>query len=216
MARKRAPTTTKSGGKTGGAASKNGHESVRLGELLQIAAELFAERGYVATTVRDIADAAGILSGSLYHHFESKESMVDEILSSYLDSILEDYRSLIAADLSPRETLAGLIERSLADLRSRRAAIVIYQNESRYLSGLGRFGYLREAALEFERIWVGVIERGVAAGDFRDDIRPRLVYRFIRDAVWATPRWYRPFGVLTPEGIAEQYLSVLLDGNTKR
>jgi AcrR family transcriptional regulator len=53
----------------------------RREELLAIAAELFAQRGFKNTTVRDIADAAGILSGSLYHHFDSKESMVDEILS---------------------------------------------------------------------------------------------------------------------------------------
>ena len=55
----------------------------RRGELLAIAAGLFAEKGFKNTTVRDIADAAGILSGSLYHHFDSKESMVDEILRSF-------------------------------------------------------------------------------------------------------------------------------------
>ena len=59
----------------------------RRGELLAIAAQLFAERGLRETTVRDIADAAGILSGSLYHHFDSKESMVDEILRGFLDDL---------------------------------------------------------------------------------------------------------------------------------
>ena len=52
----------------------------RRRELLETAAEVFAEQGYNATTVREIADAAGILAGSLYYHFDSKESMVDEIL----------------------------------------------------------------------------------------------------------------------------------------
>ena len=55
----------------------------RREELLAIAAGLFAERGFKNTTVRDIADAAGILSGSLYHHFDSKEAMVDELLDSF-------------------------------------------------------------------------------------------------------------------------------------
>ena len=58
-------------------------ERTRRDELLAIAAELFAERGFTNTTVRDIADAAGILSGSLYHHFDSKESMVDELLDTF-------------------------------------------------------------------------------------------------------------------------------------
>ena len=46
---------------------------------------MFAERGLRATTVRDIADSAGILSGSLYHHFKSKEQMVEEVLRDFLD-----------------------------------------------------------------------------------------------------------------------------------
>jgi AcrR family transcriptional regulator len=66
--------------------------SERREEILAIAAELFAARGFATTTVRDIADAAGILSGSLYHHFDSKESMVDEILRRFLDEVLASYR----------------------------------------------------------------------------------------------------------------------------
>ena len=55
--------------------------NTRRDELLALAATMFAERGLRATTVRDIADSAGILSGSLYHHFSSKEEMVDEVLA---------------------------------------------------------------------------------------------------------------------------------------
>ena len=55
--------------------------SERRAHLVMLAGELFAEKGFRATTVREIADAAGILSGSLYHHFDSKESIGDEILS---------------------------------------------------------------------------------------------------------------------------------------
>lgn len=55
----------------------SGPANSRRDELLELAAAMFAERGLRATTVRDIADSAGILSGSLYHHFSSKEEMVD-------------------------------------------------------------------------------------------------------------------------------------------
>lgn len=61
-----------------------GQVNSRRGELLELAAAMFAERGLRATTVRDIADGAGILSGSLYHHFASKEEMVDELLRGFL------------------------------------------------------------------------------------------------------------------------------------
>src|SRR5438552_16107295 len=82
----------------------------RRAELLNIAARLFAERGLRATTVRDIADAAGILSGSLYHHFDSKESIVDEILREFLDALFGRYRQIVAQHLSPRDTpQAGVV-----------------------------------------------------------------------------------------------------------
>ena len=70
--------------------------SARRSEIVAIAAELFAARGYADTTVREIADAAGILSGSLYHHFDSKESMVEALLRDFLDRIGPQYRDIIA------------------------------------------------------------------------------------------------------------------------
>ena len=73
--------------------------------MVQLAGELFAQKGYRATTVREIADAAGILSGSLYHHFDSKESIGDEILSSFINDVLADYRAAVASDGSPRDVL---------------------------------------------------------------------------------------------------------------
>ena len=69
----------------------------RRDELLELAATMFAERGLRATTVRDIADSAGILSGSLYHHFDSKESIGDEILAGFLDEIRADYQDRFRA-----------------------------------------------------------------------------------------------------------------------
>jgi AcrR family transcriptional regulator len=213
-AHRSAPTKGKRA--SAGRRSENGNESERQAELLAIAADRFAERGYVATTVRDIADVAGILSGSLYHHFDSKESMVDEILSTFLDEMLAAYREILDQDLGPRATLEGLVRASLMAMVNRRAAILIYQNESRYLVATERFSYLRDAAREFEKIWTSVLQRGIDEGEFLASIDPRLVYRLIRDTVWAAPRWFRPDGQLTPERIAEQYLSVLLDGIAAR
>ena len=56
----------------------------RRSELLGTAAEVFAEQGYNATTVRKIADHAGMLAGSLYYHFDSNETMLEEILRTFL------------------------------------------------------------------------------------------------------------------------------------
>jgi AcrR family transcriptional regulator len=193
-------------------AADNGDGSVRQTELLAIAGELFAKNGYVATTVRDIADAAGILSGSLYHHFESKEQIVDEILSAYLDSLLARYQETLDAGLGPRETLEGLIRESFDAVDQHRSAIAIYQNDGQYLSQFERLAYLPRAAKKFERILMATIQRGVDQGAFRSNLDVRFVYRFVRDDVFTAGRWYRPNGPLSARQVADQYLALLLDG----
>jgi AcrR family transcriptional regulator len=198
--------------KAGPKGRQDGAEPVRQQELLQIAADLFADRGYAATTVRDIADAAGILSGSLYHHFDSKESMIDTILSGFIDEALSSYEAVVAEGKGPTETFEGLVGASLGNMVGNRSAVLIYQNESRFLAPLPRFSYLGEAHRKFERIWTEVLKSGIESGEFRAAIDPKLVYRLVRDTVWTAPRWYRPGGSLKPEKITEQYLAVLTGG----
>jgi AcrR family transcriptional regulator len=184
----------------------------RRAELLAIAAGLFAERGLRATTVRDIADAAGILSGSLYHHFDSKESMVDEILRGFLDALFDRYREIVAQNLGPRQTLEAVVIASFQAIDEHNAAVAIYQAEARRLAEQPRFAYIGERLTEFRRLWHDVLDAGIAAGSFRDDLDVELSYRFLRDTVWVGVGWYRPGGKLGIEDIARQYLAIVLDG----
>ncbi|MEU6893606.1 TetR/AcrR family transcriptional regulator [Streptomyces sp. NPDC046557] len=184
----------------------------RRRELLDTAAEVFAAQGYNATTVRKIADAAGMLAGSLYYHFDSKESMLDEILSAFLNELWDGYDTVLAAGLDPRETIEALVTESFREIDRHRAAVAIYQKESRHLSAQPRFHYLSDSQRKFEEAWLGTLERGVADGIFRADLDIRLTYRFVRDTVWVAASWYRPGGQHSPEEIARQYLSMVLDG----
>ncbi|SED24858.1 DNA-binding transcriptional regulator, AcrR family [Streptomyces melanosporofaciens] len=184
----------------------------RRAELLAVAADVFAEQGYSATTVRQIADAAGMLAGSLYYHFDSKESMLDEILSGFLDELWAGYDAVLEADLAPRATIEALVTESFREIDRHRAAVAIYQKESRQLSAQPRFAYLAAAQEKFEKAWLGTLERGVVAHAFRADLDARLTYRFVRDTVWVAASWYRPGGQHSPEEIARQYLSMVLDG----
>ncbi|WP_269086745.1 TetR/AcrR family transcriptional regulator [Actinosynnema sp. ALI-1.44] len=190
--------------------------SARRAELLRLAAEMFAERGFRATTVRDIADAAGILSGSLYHHFDSKESMVDEILTGFLGELFGRYRQIVESGMPPKATLEAIVVASLESIDKQHAAVAIYQNDAKHLATFDRFGYIAERGVEFRKIWVGVLEEGVRAGAFRPDLDVELVYRFIRDTVWVAVHWYRPGGQLSAQDVAEQYLGILLDGISTR
>ncbi|MFI8933460.1 TetR/AcrR family transcriptional regulator [Streptomyces sp. NPDC053474] len=184
----------------------------RRAELLGIAAEVFAEQGYNATTVRKIADAAGMLAGSLYYHFDSKESMLEEILRTFLTELWDGYDAVLAAPLGPRETLEALVTESFREIDRHRAAVAIYQKESRHLVTQTRFEYLLQSQRRFEKTWLTTLERGVADGAFRADLDVRLTYRFVRDTVWVAASWYRPGGGHSPEEIARQYLSMVLDG----
>ncbi|NBE55429.1 TetR/AcrR family transcriptional regulator [Streptomyces boluensis] len=184
----------------------------RREELLATAAEVFAAQGYDATTVRKIADAAGMLAGSLYYHFDSKESMLDEILSTFLDELWARYDAVLAAGLGPRETIEALVTESFREIDGQRAAVAIYQRESKHLARHARFGYLAGSQQKFEKAWLGTLERGVAAEVFRADLDIRLTYRFVRDTVWVAASWYRPGGQHSPEEIARQYLSMVLEG----
>jgi AcrR family transcriptional regulator len=186
--------------------------SERRGELLDIAANLFAERGLKTTTVRDIADAAGILSGSLYHHFDSKESMVDEILRSFLDELFGEYEAIIARALPPRDRFEAIVTASFEALDRSHAAVAIYQNEARLLADQPRFGYIRERLAEFKTMWTDLLREGIEDGSFRADLDLDLAYRFFRDTVWVGVRWYRPGGTTAVRDVTKQYLTIVLDG----
>ncbi len=187
-------------------------ESPRRTELRDLAATMFAQHGYSATTIRGIANAANILSGSLYHHFDSKESIVDEILRVFLDEIMATYNAVLKHEPNPAQQLEDLIRASFTSVDRHQPAIAIYQNDGASLARKPRFAYLLEASDQIEQIWIGVLSRGAKAGTFRSRIDPRLVYRYIRDSVWVAARWYRPDGALTLDAMADQYISLVLTG----
>jgi len=186
--------------------------SERRDEILAIAAELFAERGFAATTVREIADAAGILSGSLYHHFDSKESMADELVRELLERVLDEYRAIVTAGDEPLQTLRALVRVAFGAIAGDRATVALMVNEWNVFVQYPRFAYLRDIEEETERLWVGVLERGIRSRAFRDDLDARMFYRLVRDSIWVSVRWYRANGPDTADEIADSYVDVWLGG----
>jgi TetR/AcrR family transcriptional regulator, cholesterol catabolism regulator len=181
--------------------------------MVSLAGELFAQKGYRATTVREIADAAGILSGSLYHHFDSKESIGDEILSGFMNEVLADYRAAVAAGGGPRAVLEQIVRSTSGTLSRHRAALAMLQNDWSYFAAQPRFAYLRKALHEIERTWVGQLREGIEAGVFRTDLDPKLTYRLMRDVLWIPAQWPRTDGYRTDQ-VVEAFLHLLFDGIT--
>ncbi|MPZ25963.1 MAG: TetR family transcriptional regulator [Micromonosporaceae bacterium] len=186
----------------------------RRAEILAGAAALFAEKGVATTTVRELADAAGILSGSLYHHFESKDHIVEEIVISYVDDLRRGYDRALAEEQEPRARLVNLIRVSLEVAERHHGATEIYLNELQSLRSLPRYGTIRRARSAMRKAWIATIESGIQAGAFRSDLDPQVVYRLIREAVWRSVRWYRPTAAYPVERFASDCASIFLDGLT--
>jgi AcrR family transcriptional regulator len=186
----------------------------RRESILASAAALFATKGVAATTVRQIADEVGILSGSLYHHFESKEAMVDEIISSFLEDLRARYKAVLDVQTDPRGRLHDLVVASLEVVEAHPHATEIYQNDVNYLLQFERFAYLRNAGKEVQTTWLQVIESGVAQGVFRADLDTKILYRLIRDAVWQSVRWFKPSKEYPTSRLAEDCTALFLDGLT--
>lgn len=184
----------------------------RKQEILRVAAELFVRHGYQATTVRAIGEAAGILSGSLYHHYASKEDFADEIVRTYIYHALDLYKDVIATRKTPRARFEFLLRAALAPVIEHRAALLVLQYEGRELSGKKRFAYIDKVSVEIEAIWSAVVREGIEAGVFHPNIDPALPYYTVRDAVVSVARWFDPAGRLSIDDLIEQYVTIFLHG----
>lgn len=186
----------------------------RREEIVQIAGKLFAERGFLGTTIRDIADAADILSGSLYHHFASKETIADEILSGYWTELTARYDAVVTAGTDPAQTVRNLIKESVSLLDPFANAIRLMLNDWSYLATA--LPYIDENLRRIQGTWTDVIRAGMNSGQFDDSLDPVLAYRTIMSSITGTGRWYRPGGPLTTEVLAEEMTKVFLAGLTAR
>jgi len=184
----------------------------RRQELVRIAGELFATRGVENTTVRDIGEAAGILSGSLYHHFDSKESIIEELLAPFQSELWLKYEAILASGAGTRDKVRAVIEASFRAIEDHHTEVAVFQNDAAYLMGLPGFAFLRTNNERFHDMWIELIEDGIATGDLRPDVDPELAFRFIRDTLWVAVRWYRPEGDTPIDEIAEQYIEIVLHG----
>lgn len=202
-----APRPSSSRGNAGGSGGN------RREEILTIAAGIFARKGVVNTTVRDIAKEAGMLSGSLYHYFTSKEEMLDEIIRRALDVDIERDEALAAsAELEPRAAVHELFHRGLMFAHDHPDVSAIVNDSSKEFTGTEAYSLVRRRDRAIRSAWTRVLERGVIEGTFRADLDVELAYRAMIAVVVQAPRWYRRTGPMSMEQIATTMAELFLDG----
>ncbi len=138
--------------------------------------------------------------------------MVDEILSSFQEELFGQYDEILASDDDARTKLERAVRVSFDAIDRHHDEVAIFQNDAAYLLTFDRFAYLAERNRQSREVWLTLLQDGIDAGVLRDDLDLELTYRFIRDTVWVAVSWYRPGGRRTHTEIAEQYLTILLEG----
>jgi TetR/AcrR family transcriptional regulator, cholesterol catabolism regulator len=208
--RKASPSTT---ARANGRSTATAETSTRRrAEIIATAASVFARKGVGNTTMRDIADEAGILAGSLYHHFESKDELLEEILRDVLGDLTEAYEEVRKADIDPVTAIKRLLLVGLQFVNDQHDVTSIVQNDYTYLHDMERFTFVDGLTELHRRSWRAVLDRGVAAGVFRDDVDLELVYRSMIAAIVAEVRWRRGNRRPPAEELAEQYSRLYLSG----
>ncbi|RMH86368.1 TetR/AcrR family transcriptional regulator [Pseudomonas sp. AOB-7] len=177
------------------------------GKLLQMAAHLFRSKGFERTTVRDLAGAVGIQSGSIFHHFKSK----DEILKAVMEETILYNTALMRAALveaqGTRERLLALIRCELQSIMGgtgEAMAVLVYEWRSLSDEGQAQVLALRDT---YEQIWLQVLGEAREAGYFQGD--PFIQRRFLTGALSWTTTWFRPQGPMSLDQLAEEALSLV-------
>ncbi|WP_434557898.1 TetR family transcriptional regulator [Pseudomonas sp. Z5-35] len=178
------------------------------GKLLQTAAHLFRNKGFERTTVRDLASAVGIQSGSIFHHFKSK----DEILRAVMEETIRYNTALMRAALaeggSVRERVLALIRCELQSIMGgtgEAMAVLVYEWRSLSEEGQRQVLALRDI---YEAVWLEVLGQARDAGYIRGDVS--IMRRLLTGALSWTSTWFRAEGSLSLDELAEQALILVL------
>lgn len=153
--------------------------------ILAEGAELFARAGFAATSVDQIASAAGVTKGALYHHFSSKEEILRVLYEEYFQARIERCSSLVEASSEPFEQMSALIDEAFQNAVTSKGMLALFLRE-RELLARDSFSEAGELRQEFYGIFEAVVRRGQRSGCFRSDINARhATYSILGTLVWS-------------------------------
>jgi AcrR family transcriptional regulator len=197
---------------TGQASDPEAAGQLRRSEILAIAAKHFAEHGFEATTIRQISDEAGILSGSLYYYFTNKEEMMHDIMRPFVNDLISRYQYLSRLPDTADLIIAKMIRFALDQITTHLPEHRIIFNDRNYFRRTPQFNYVAALGAEVSHAWYGAIQQGVREGIFRSDINTRLTTTIVLKMISATADWYDPSGHDSMEDMIKTQESLILYG----
>jgi AcrR family transcriptional regulator len=185
-------------------------ESIRKQEIRTAAAKLFREKGFTASSVRDIANAVGLGAASLYNHIGSKDELLTTICFRCAEMFSDGMVEIDSRNVSPAEKLEALIRLHINIALHDNSSVTVFNDEWRHLQepALSEFLTMRRA---YERTYLRIIQDGISQGLFIET-DPQLMYQVILSSL----RWLHMPGVkktkLTEDQLATQIINILIKG----
>jgi AcrR family transcriptional regulator len=191
--------------------SKRPSPQRRRAEVLETAARMFAEKGYEATTSQDIGNELGMLRGSIYYYFESKEMLLFELIEQVWVGALAYLEEILASDADPAAKLDQLIRRHILYLADNTVNASLFLHETRSLSP-EHGAVVAAQELRYQRAVTQLVKDGQRQGLIRPDLDPKLVMFQVLGAVNWIYRWYQTGKRVSAARVADQFARSILGG----
>lgn len=180
-------------------------EEGRRYSLILAAAQLFREAGYERTTVRELAAAVGLQSGSLFHHFRNKEEILLAVMANGIQSVIDEGQALLDSQDDASERLAGLFRLHMNSLihgvGGNAMHAIIFEWRSLSDEGKTHIGALGDA---YEALWHRALGDAAAAGLISGD--PVVLRKYVLGGMNHMVRWYKSEGRLPPDVFIDEML----------
>ena len=182
----------------------------RKTQILAAGERLFNEKGYLATSVRDLADAVGMEAASLYSHYKSKEDILWTIADRCANEFFESVKPIAASQLHTQKKLTEMIIAHVGVITRNIDASAVFFREWRHIAEPRRSAYAK-LRNDYEAIFKEVVRQGIQENLFKN-YDEGFSTRTIMSALNWTHTWYRQDGELSSEEIGQHLAGILLNG----
>ncbi|HEX6803300.1 MAG TPA: TetR/AcrR family transcriptional regulator [Terriglobales bacterium] len=181
-------------------------------EILRAAARLFQQQGYDATSMNDVAAALKLSKGGLYHHFQSKDEILFNLMNHAMDITEENVLKPVMAIPDPEQRLRSLIRRHIAVVlseREREITVLLHENHPLPPTLRKRINARKKDYIHFLENLVAEVQR---ARGSQGTVTPRAAAFALLGMLNWIYQWYRPEGTLQEETLAQQYTEIFFQG----
>lgn len=180
--------------------------------ILETGAKLFAEKGYHATRMQDIADVLDLQKGSLYYYFPSKEALLFTMLETELSHALVTMRAIVSSSSSALSKIEQAIVAHLKVFHRYPDIYSIYLFEKLNTINQEAATKVDQIGRDIESIWKILLQEGIEEGELKADIDVDLTTKAILGMCNMTLIWFDVNGRLTIEQTAQQFTHLIFDG----